>query len=853
MKDFFRRRQARLDVKDLRRYHTLLIEDLAEVLDGYSFRIELLEDESRIEAQTDKVREALEACSAITDEDSGRIVIPIIHQNSPLAVVTADPPQYFSGVVFPQQFLTSLARLSMDKILLFKINITDQETGLHNEEYFEHYMKKMLDASLGQGAARNRLKPLRMGDRETYQGISVLLAEIDGFDRLAAEHGRLDAVDALVYLSELLRNAAPGQHCLARVSRGRLGMVLPRQDGQAAEELAQKALKDLEAAEDRKLPAMRAAFGLACFPLDFPDENPGVDQPDKAHESGDRLSGQLLEKAELALNQAMNDREQPVFTFHDVLSRGGRVVQALPFNRVVVNLGRVVGAREGQVFTIGRQEAGGQVEFKGEATLFDVRDDFSLGQVTSLCHSLSRVQPGDSLLLSRSISDDPKSGKPSPEEHQDQLLGALDHAGWIKRLTEAVETEDNFSVILIKVDDYDQYRTTMGQLESDGEFRNLFELVRENLPDNYILGRFSSESLAVLSPGAGVEQARHLAENWRDLIAGRLRQTCSFGAAVYPAGPFGKLEIVSNAQKALEHAAFLGRSSVAVFDSVSLNISGDKLFEAGDLDGAASEYLKALELNPEDQNVLNSLGVCYGFKKLPEKAVEYFDRVLELDPDNMMAHYNKGFLFVMNHRNQEAVASFRKAAALDPGNFDVLFQLGKAALELDLVDDALESFQAAARLENRKPIIFRYLGQTLLKVGKTEEAQDAFKASVRFDPEDAPSLSQLGVLFLEGGKDLDVALSLIRQSVQLDKTNAHFRRRLARALAVTGALEEAEQEYLAVLDMGVVDRELFFELGEVVRSLGRLDDAAGRFREALRIDREFKPAADALRNLGVDL
>ena len=65
-----------------------------------------------------------------------------------------------------------------------------------------------------------------------------------------------------------------------------------------------------------------------------------------------------------------------------------------------------------------------------------------------------------------------------------------------------------------------------------------------------------------------------------------MRQTISLGVAVTPCGGYTNLEIITNAQKALDHASFLGPSTVALFDSVSLNISGDKRFESGDLDGA---------------------------------------------------------------------------------------------------------------------------------------------------------------------------------------------------------------------------------------------------------------------------
>ena len=107
----------------------------------------------------------------------------------------------------------------------------------------------------------------------------------------------------------------------------------------------------------------------------------------------------------------------------------------------------------------------------------------------------------------------------------------------------------------------------------------------------------------------------------------------------------------------------------------------------------------------------------------------------------------------------------------------------------------------------------------------------------------------MGVLFLEKETDLDVALSLIAQSVELDPTNSLFRQRLARAHVALGELNKAEEEYNRVLEMGVRSREIFYELGLVLRDLDRVGEAMGRFEEAMEIDREFKPAARALQEL----
>ena len=61
---------------------------------------------------------------------------------------------------------------------------------------------------------------------------------------------------------------------------------------------------------------------------------------------------------------------------------------------------------------------------------------------------------------------------------------------------------------------------------------------------------------------------------------------------------------------------------MAVFDDTSLNISGDRLFDQGKIVAALSEYRKGLRLNPENNNLRNSLGVCFGEQGNLESAIQ---------------------------------------------------------------------------------------------------------------------------------------------------------------------------------------------------------------------------------------
>ena len=94
-----------------------------------------------------------------------------------------------------------------------------------------------------------------------------------------------------------------------------------------------------------------------------------------------------------------------------------------------------------------------------------------------------------------------------------------------------------------------------------------------------------------------------------------------------------------------------------VFDGVSLNISGDKLYENGDLQGAIDEFKRALELDPSNVNVHNSLGVCYGLQSEYESAIEEFKKVASIDPGEYMAMFNLGLVHTLQGQPEEALKS----------------------------------------------------------------------------------------------------------------------------------------------------------------------------------------------------
>jgi tetratricopeptide (TPR) repeat protein len=286
-----------------------------------------------------------------------------------------------------------------------------------------------------------------------------------------------------------------------------------------------------------------------------------------------------------------------------------------------------------------------------------------------------------------------------------------------------------------------------------------------------------------------------LARDIQDRLAAKSEQTVTIGISSYPIITFGKSDMIDNARKALDHAAFFGPGSAVVFDGVSLNISGDKLYENGDLQGAIDEFKRALEMDPSNVNVHNSLGVCYGLQSEYESALEEFKKVASIDPGEYMAMFNLGLVHSLRGQPEKALKFFLKAGKINGDVYEVAFQCGKLYFESGDLAKAKPFLERASKLDPESSAVYRYLGDCYAADNLTQDAISAYKKAIKHNPHDAASMSALGCLFDHQDENPEITLMFCRESVGLSPKNGLFRYRLGRLYFKQNRLDDALKEY----------------------------------------------------------
>jgi tetratricopeptide (TPR) repeat protein len=201
------------------------------------------------------------------------------------------------------------------------------------------------------------------------------------------------------------------------------------------------------------------------------------------------------------------------------------------------------------------------------------------------------------------------------------------------------------------------------------------------------------------------------------------------------------------------------------------------LAEEGDLDGAESYYLRALDLDPADASAWVGLGLrVYQEQGMLDRAESCYRKALEVRPGYAGALYNLGLAAELRNRPAEAESlyletirlnplmdatyiniaaialsrgDFRrahgyylKAYGVNPENPRTLVGLGVTTAELESsgpgggLDRAMEFFERAKEIDPEFPDIYFNLALIYARSGRPEESADNARRALELDPLD---------------------------------------------------------------------------------------------------------------------
>ena len=157
-------------------------------------------------------------------------------------------------------------------------------------------------------------------------------------------------------------------------------------------------------------------------------------------------------------------------------------------------------------------------------------------------------------------------------------------------------------------------------------------------------------------------------------------------------------------------------------------------------DEAVEAYDQAFARIPTLENrhwtLLYARGMSLERAKQWERAEDDFLRALELEPDQPLVLNYLGYSWVEMGRNlDQAREMIEKAVEQRPNDGYIVDSLGWVLYRLGDYEDAARFLERAAELRPNDPVILDHFGDGLWRVGRSAEARFQWRRALSFEPE----------------------------------------------------------------------------------------------------------------------
>jgi tetratricopeptide (TPR) repeat protein len=225
---------------------------------------------------------------------------------------------------------------------------------------------------------------------------------------------------------------------------------------------------------------------------------------------------------------------------------------------------------------------------------------------------------------------------------------------------------------------------------------------------------------------------------------------------------------------------------------------GSKQFAERRFDQARANFERAIQLDQFFAAAFRGLGLADLAVQDYEGAYHAWLKAVELNPQDEKSKYCLGRLFYDANFPNESAAWLRQALELNPNDYEAMTYLGLAAEALGFDDTAAQLYRKAIAVSEaqQKPYSWAFLsmGNYLKKHGEDSQALKVLEQGAAKCPE-AHELAALGELLAAQGQTRR-AEEVLRRAISLDANVSEVHYRLSLLLKSAGRSEEAKAEML---------------------------------------------------------
>ena len=253
--------------------------------------------------------------------------------------------------------------------------------------------------------------------------------------------------------------------------------------------------------------------------------------------------------------------------------------------------------------------------------------------------------------------------------------------------------------------------------------------------------------------------------------------------------------------KALKDEPTMGESdrrTARYFLTQTFIYSAEKLAAAGDLLGAARDYVRATEVSPEFPDIRFNLGKTYEALARVDEAIEQYRLAIASNPNYDHARTALAFCLLRAGRDHEAVDAFGSVLQLRMRRLSEPYDKGVERLREGVILEAGEFFREAFLAAPNKFEGHYRTALALLKSEQYEKALIELDQAIALNTNYGDLHNFRGVALCELGR-VDDGIGAFRRAVALNPGHQVAKLNLAFALLRAGQFKDAEHVLEEVL------------------------------------------------------
>jgi len=164
---------------------------------------------------------------------------------------------------------------------------------------------------------------------------------------------------------------------------------------------------------------------------------------------------------------------------------------------------------------------------------------------------------------------------------------------------------------------------------------------------------------------------------------------------------------------------------------------------------AADIYAKLAEDNPDDAQVYYNMMVkMYDEANMPDKAIESAKNLIELQPNSADAHYNVGYMYVKQDQYKEAIPIFKKAIELDPNMEYAYMNLAVCYSKTNQYSNSIETLKELVDIQPNNADAWLSIAVNYLKMKQWRSAIAPLRKVTELEPKNGQAYYNLGIAYL---------------------------------------------------------------------------------------------------------